>query len=543
MTGAWRSGAGVALRGVGFVALYVALDWISFIHAFSPLGITPWNPPPGLSLALFIRRGLGYAPWLFVAAIAADVVVRGLPAPLHVSVVSAAIIAAGYAGAGWVLRRVLHLDPALDRLRDVLALFGAGIVAALGVALLQIAVFAAAGLLPWKDFADAALRFWVGDVIGIAVVTPFLLRATGPRLRDFLRLDRMRAAEIALQVATLCAVLGLIFGVFAEDAFKFFYLLFLPVIWLAVRHGIDGAAAGILLAQIGLIVAIQSRDYGAETVTEFQILMLALSFTGLLIGAVVTERRRAQQALSDSERRLRERQDELAQFARARAIGEMASSLAHELSQPLTAAATYIGACRRLLAAPDADRARLVDAIDKAERQTKRAGEVLAGLRDFLYRGETHLAPLSIGAIIDSVAALAAPEADRLGVALVRRNGAGDARVLVDRVQIEQALLNLVRNGMEAIMEAGVAERRIEICSRADDRSVEGWVADTGGGVAEEVAERLFHPFVTTKEHGMGLGLTITRSIFEAHGGRLWFEPGETGGSVFRFMLPRGADA
>ncbi|MGE5146662.1 MAG: hypothetical protein ACM3N5_07925, partial [Candidatus Eiseniibacteriota bacterium] len=153
--GAWRSGAGVAARGIGFVVLYVALDWISFIHAFSPLGITPWNPPPGLSLALFIRRGLGYAPWLFVAAIAADVVVRGLPGPFHVSIVSAAIITAGYAGAGWALRRLLRLDPALDRLSDVLALFGAGIVATLGVALLQIAVFAVTGLLPWDDFTDA----------------------------------------------------------------------------------------------------------------------------------------------------------------------------------------------------------------------------------------------------------------------------------------------------------------------------------------------------------------------------------------------------
>ena len=182
----------------------------------------------------------------------------------------------------------------MDRLRDVLALFGAGIVATLGVALLQIAVFAVTGLLPWSDFADATLRFWVGDVIGIAVVTPFLLRATGPRVRQFLQLDRARAVEVALQVLALAGVLILIFDVFAADAFKFFYLLFLPVIWLAVRHGIDGAAAGILLAQIGLIVAIQSRDYGAETVTQFQILMLALSFTGLLIGAVVTERRRAQ---------------------------------------------------------------------------------------------------------------------------------------------------------------------------------------------------------------------------------------------------------
>jgi C4-dicarboxylate-specific signal transduction histidine kinase len=348
--------------------------------------------------------------------------------------------------------------------------------------------------------------------------------------------------DIGVYGAGLGIALWCMFGLPQADDHQFFYLLFLPVIWLAVRHGIDGAAGGLLVAQIGLILAIQSLDYGVGSVIEFQMLLLALSFTGLLIGAVVTERRRAQLALSETERRLRDRQDELAQFARARAIGEMASSLAHELSQPLTAAVGYIGACRRLLATPGADPARIAEAIDKAERQTKRAGEVLAGLRDFLYRGETRLAPLPFGAIIDSVLALAAPEAERLGVVLTRRDGAADARVPVDRVQIEQAILNLVRNGMEAIVEAGAGERRIEIGSRADDRSVEGWVADSGAGVAEDVAERLFHPFVTTKEHGMGLGLTITRSIIEAHGGRLWFEPGAAGGTVFRFTLPRGAD-
>lgn len=521
-----------------FVIAYVALDWVSFIHEFSPLGFTPWNPPPGLSLAFLVRTAPINAFWLPPAALLADLLVRGSPAPPTVALLSAAVLSIGYAGAAFVLRYRLGFDPALVRLRDISMLFALGMAAALIVAALYAGLFAAADLLAWSDVPPAAFRHWVGDVIGIAVVTPLLLRfprAAGSQAKA----AKPSGGELALQVATIPLVLWVVFGLPQTDEFKFFYLLFLPTIWISVRHGLDGAVLAIAGTQLGLILAIQLHHYGAETVVEFQMLMLALAFTGLLIGVVVDERQRIQDALHESETRLRERQSELAQFARVSVVGEMASSLAHELSQPLSATATYLSACRRLLNLPHVEIERIRQAIAKAEIQAQRAGHVLAGLRDFLYRGETHLTPIEIATLLDSVQALARPEAERLSVDIALRNPALGARVLIDRIQIEQALLNLVRNAIEAMSETSLPQHRLDIAATVRGSTVDIDIADTGPGVPAEIAAEVFQPFVTTKARGMGLGLTISRSIIEAHGGRLSFEPRPGGGSIFRISLPR----
>ncbi len=524
------------VKGIAFVAAYVALDWISFFHEFSPLGFTPWNPHTGLALAFLLRSPPAAALWLPAAALLADLVVRGWPASLGLAITSTMILSAGYAGATTLLRRRTDFDVALGSLRDVVMLFAVGMAAALLVAVLYVGLFANAGLLPWPDFPTASFRHAVGDIIGIAVATPLLLRF--PRPADAAPYSPVDWREVAVQVASIPVVLWIVF-LPQTDEFKFFYLLFLPVIWASVRHGFDGAVLSVALTQLGLIGSTQLRSFGSDTVVELQMLMLALAFTGLLIGAVVSERRRTEDALHDSERRLRERQSELAQFSRASVVGEMASSLAHELSQPLSATVTYLSACSRLLASPQAELARIREAIGKAEVQAKRAGRVLTGLRDFLYRGETHLYPVPAFTLVDSVAALARGEAERIGASLTVTDATGGARIMVDRIQVEQALLNLVRNATESLSEVQLPVKRIAISASAGAASVEIAVSDTGPGIAAEMEQRLFQPFATTKAQGMGLGLTITRSIVEAHGGRLSFQPGPDGGAIFRLILPR----
>ena len=523
-----------AVRGVAFVAAYVALDWVSFLYEFSPLGFTPWNPQSGLSLAFLLLTTPLNALWLPPAALIADFVVRGWPASPALAVMSALVLSAGYAAAAHLLRRRMAFDPALETMRDVVSLFILGVFASLVGAFLYAGLYAAAGLVALSDFPVAASRHWVGDVIGITVVTPMLLRLI--RQRDAL------AAGPGLEViAQLAAVVLVVWIVFLPqtDEFKFFYLLFLPVVWAAVRGGLDGAATTIAATQLGLIVAAQIRHFAPDTVVEFQILMLALAFTGLLVGAVVSERRRTQAALHASEARLREHQAELAQFSRSSTMGEMASSLAHELSQPLSATATYLSACGRLLQQPNVDFAQIRNAIAKAEVQAKRAGQVLAGLRDFLYRGETHLIPTPVSELLNSVASLVRGEVERIGAALSVNDATLGAAVLVDRIQIEQALLNLLRNSAEALSERPGGRREMRIEARADDPWIDIVVTDTGPGVAPDVAETLFQPFVSTKARGMGLGLTITRSIVDAHGGELNFEAGPEGGASFRIRLPR----
>ncbi|TGD97698.1 PAS domain-containing sensor histidine kinase [Methylobacterium nonmethylotrophicum] len=236
--------------------------------------------------------------------------------------------------------------------------------------------------------------------------------------------------------------------------------------------------------------------------------------------------------------RLQELQSELVHVSRLSAMGEMASTLAHELNQPLGAIANYTKGCRRLLAQPDpATVATAVDVLDKVAEQALRAGQIIRRLRDFVARGETERRVEPVTQLIEDSCALAMVGAREQGVvlhlALDRRVGS----VLADRVQIQQVLINLIRNAREAMAQGPRRELGIATKLLPPDR-VEIAVSDTGPGIAGDVAGRLFQPFVTTKAHGMGVGLSICRTISEAHGGGLEVEPNEAGGATFRLTLP-----
>lgn len=238
-----------------------------------------------------------------------------------------------------------------------------------------------------------------------------------------------------------------------------------------------------------------------------------------------------------TEARLQELQAELVHMSRLTAMGEMASTLAHELNQPLSAIANYMKGSRRLLETATDDRLLKVgEAIDKAGEQALRAGDIIRRLRDFVARGESERMVESIAKLVEEASALALVGAKELGVRVHFQFDPGTDHVLADRVQIQQVLLNLIRNAVEAMEHAD--RRELRLGTRASgDGTVEVSVADTGLGMAPEVSEQLFRPFVTTKPHGMGVGLSISRSIIEAHGGRIWAEPNPGGGTIFRFTL------
>jgi two-component system sensor kinase FixL len=238
-----------------------------------------------------------------------------------------------------------------------------------------------------------------------------------------------------------------------------------------------------------------------------------------------------------TEARLQELQTELVHMSRLTAMGEMAQTLAHELNQPLSAIANYMKGSRRLLETATDDRSQKIrDAIDKAGAQALRAGDIIRRLRDFVARGETERQVESIAKLVEEASALALVGAKELGVRVRFQFDPGADLVLADRVQIQQVLLNLMRNAVEAM--EGSDRRELVLATVAHgDGTVEVSVADTGHGMAPEVTEQLFKPFVTTKRHGMGVGLSISRSIIDAHGGRIWAEPNPGGGTVFRFTL------
>jgi two-component system, LuxR family, sensor kinase FixL len=236
--------------------------------------------------------------------------------------------------------------------------------------------------------------------------------------------------------------------------------------------------------------------------------------------------------------RLQELQTELVHISRLTAMGEMASTLAHELNQPLSAIANYMKGSRRLLEnSSDENSAMLRDAMDKAAEQAVRAGQIIRRLRDFVARGESERRVESVKKLIEEASALALVGAKDLGVRVRFQFDPAVDLVLADKVQIQQVLLNLMRNAIEA-METSTRRELVIAASAAED-SVTISVADSGPGIAPEMASQLFQPFVTTKRHGMGVGLSISRTIIDSHGGQIWADANPGGGTVFRFTLRR----
>lgn len=254
------------------------------------------------------------------------------------------------------------------------------------------------------------------------------------------------------------------------------------------------------------------------------------------------EREEDAQRLSAQEAELRKR---LLHLTRVTTVGEMASSIAHEVNQPLTAISTYAQACRRMLHAEGADAGRVSQVLGRITDEALRAGEIVHRLKELVRRRESERQPCSVNALVLQVASLAQVDARLHGVALRLALASDLPEVVADCVQIQQVVLNLVRNGVDAV---GATEgRRGEVLVQSrplPEGGVLVSVSDDGCGLPDTAEEDLFQPFFTTKPDGMGMGLSISRSIIVLHGGRLWFERRLPRGTVFHFTLPAaGGDA
>jgi two-component system sensor kinase FixL len=634
-----RTQRAIAISGI-FIVAYVLLAWLARFYMVRPFAITPWNPAGGLALAFLLVYGLRYWPALAIASIGTSLLLRGIPAAPYTQLLAPISLTIGYVAMAALLRGPLRFRVAFDRPGEIVKLAAVATVGTLLIALAYVAVFRAVGTMTTQDFNYITLRFWIGHLIGIVINTPLLLllRQQPWQSRSFTNVEKW---EIAAQAACVVLTLWLIFGPRWIDPYKFFYLLFLPVIWISTRHGSTGAIFGIAGVQLGLIVALVNSDFQAGTaVTEFQFMMLALAIAGLFLGMVVSEGRAARVALDRSESRLRatvatapdsivtvdhdgtiisanpasehifafdrdalpglrvqqvlpefqsfaangnaatteglrrdgsrfpaevsvgragssntdlriavirditrrvetarqlaEQQEELGRTARLAAAGEMAAALAHELHQPLTAIRNYARAAQ-MQAVPGPGYA--IPA--KIEREAARAAAVVQRLRDFFRGGTSQLEQVDTGELIENAIAPMREDLVRLGITLDLRVDCPAIVLLIDRIQIETVIHSLVHNASDALAGTPAGRRTISLAARSLSA---GWlqisIADSGPGMAASMADRIFEPFATTKATGTGMGLAMSRSMIEAHGGRIWHEAPARGGTAFHFTLP-----
>lgn len=520
----WGAYGRLFLLSVAFVAVYVAVDAATYQFPDTLFAETPWNPQPALAVAVIVFGGAAVTPAVFIAVLLAEIYVRGAPGSMTAVVLACTGMSIGYIAAGLAVRRYTHFDTANINPGDLTRFFAIVVV---GVAL------AAAGYIGAYYFgltldAERAprvlLRLAIGDLLGLVVVGPLLLLLVR-RAQDSLLVTgtwRGVVRDYVLLVAALILTLFLIFVVQPLDQVRMSYLLFLPTIVFALRHGIFGASIAVPTAQVGLIAALILVEVESTAVYEFQMLMLTLAVTTLYMGALATERARAMLALAAREQEMREQQARLNQAQRTAAAAELAATLAHELNQPLSAISAYASACRVLAAQGEPARQQLIEALAQVAQESARAGQFVHRMRDFFKTGTARIERTTIAELVAAAQDQVRDRMARQRITL-RTDVAGDLPpVAVDRVQIGAVLSNLLSNAIDAVMETP-PPRTIELRAHrwTADGPISIEVEDSGPGVAQEVRDRLFEPMATSKPGGMGLGLAMARTIAERHGGSL----------------------
>lgn len=506
---------------IAFTAAYICLDWVSYIHPLQQSSITPWNPHPALILALLAIYGQRYFGAAFLAILGAEVAVRHMPGGVASTVVVSLVLTLGYAAVATALTAVVAIPVAHSSLRDLVRLV---IVIAIGTLLtgtLYVGALWATGTRFEQPYFEALVQFWIGDFVGVLVTLPIVLLLQDPRKRQEI-LAVLRGRVFWLQVACTFAALWLVFGPVFAQPFKFFYVLFLPLIWTAVTFGLLGAAHLLALIQLAIILAAQLTSYSSLTVFELQSLLIALAVTGLLLGITVDDRRRAAERLRES--------------LRLAAAGEMSAALAHELHQPLAALETYAQSSILISSREPLDRALLNDSLAKMLGEASRAAKVVHRLRDFFRTGATDLHSCSLGDIVGEVVEAHKSNAGELGVKLAYSAIGQMQPILLDPTQMSVVIRNLIANAVEAATRGGQGKWVSVEVAHGPPGYLQVTVRDSGAGVSSEQCEAVFEPFTSSRPQGMGMGLSISRAIVEGHGGRLWTEPAGLG--FFAFTLP-----
>lgn len=538
--------------GIVFIAYYLA-GKLGQASAERSSNLGPLWPAYGVALAALVRLGPGMVPAVAAAAI---LTASQSSVPLIVAIGQGTGSTLAAFSGSWLLRR-LGFDYELPRLRDALHLVLVGaILSPVVSATLGTFVLYLGGIEPYSQISSAWLIYWMGDGTGVLLATPLMLSIDRPgvglgssRLAEFAALNLL----LLLPCLAIFGDLGLVAT--GQDTMTFSVLPF--IMWAAIRFGVLGASLStILVATVATFATAQGYGPFARNATFINAALLdvfyaVLSVTGIMLAALIAERARAEaerdelireqaasQARAEAEKEASILRDELAHRGRVETLNALSSAIAHEINQPLAAIRLNTEAAAFFLTKQPLAVSELSAVLEDIREDGKRAGDVLKQARELLKKGAASHQTMDLNAAVQDVARLVHYSALKKGVHLKLYLVPALAPISGDRVQIQQVVMNLLMNACEAVEKRDSAFRNVEVSTCFEDGMAGVRVIDQGLGIPEEDMKRLFEPFYTTKQGGMGLGLAICRSIVQAHKGRLTVARNPDGGLTFTAKFP-----
>jgi signal transduction histidine kinase len=519
---------------VGFWLLWQTAD----IFTVAP-HVSAFYPAPALSIAFIAMYGIKYAPAVFVAAALSTLPEHNIWEWGPQDFLQGCRQAAVYSLAGYALYRLIGARAPVLGSREVFSLLAVGVLASLVSTAFAAAIFRTFEVFPPEHLVEVFFSFWAGDAAGVVMALPLLYRL-------LFELRRRPVAEVVGMAAGMgwvfyakailvpMAFAGLGFGglLFGEAGSNYGYLIVLPVVWLAASEGLLGGALAALAANFSAAAVYGRIGSHAYPAVELQVLFAVTAAIGLVVGAAFDERRAA-----DEDRRQKER--ETAHLSRVAAIGELGATIAHEIATPLQTALVNSQLATELLdrkTPEDLDRLRSYTAQVQAAVET--AATIHKRIHGFLRGAERAPTPTPVAEAVGAAVDLVAADVARSGIRLTVGTDGTDPRVRANPVEIQQVLINLIRNAQQAIDEVNASQKRIAVTLRSTGTgTVEIRVEDTGPGLPDGSVEALFSSFHSTREDGLGLGLSICRSIVQGYGGSIVAENAEQG-ARFVVRLP-----
>lgn len=525
-----RSRVAMLWVSTAYVVGFTILDLASHVRPQLGPGITAWDPQAGLTLVYLLETGPFGILLTTTVALIEHWARQGLNAP-GLATLAILLNSLALAGLAAFVRRAA-LAPPWNAVEVSGRFISACAVACGSGAFAFCLTFALGGSIAIDDLLTATFRLGFAQLTGILTMAPLMLALLARPSLDALPTRAWKSRIAFIQMTTLALLLATLLTLAPAWQLRFFYLLLIPIVWIALRWTWLAALAAVLVIHLALVGAVKLQLHTPRFI-DLQVLMLTLALVAIVLGMAVQDR-------LDATRRAQERDAALSRGLRVAMANGLASALAHELNQPITALVSYLRSVQILATASTPDVPLLQLTVSKAVEEALRTSAILRRLRDFYRNREIRREIVVLDTTCANVAATLEPRLRASGARLTLQLAASRVTVTADRTHLEIVLFNLLSNALDAVTAAHVRPREMLLCTRVVGAAVQVSIEDSGQGVADELAARLFEPFVTSKRDGMGLGLSISRELTRQFGGELHVtRSAALGGAAFTLYLER----